>query len=150
MLISSSRSPSPPTRTLCKYLASFLNCEYVTRGKSGLQDILYGMDTETLLIVGQYHGNPASLTFFDSEGQQQLSIWMNVVFHDKPQKSSLKNSMPSIKGGGKLAGLLGDLLPEGDNNSRCAIEVADELMGFYCNGNNLFNLKVKGFKTTDD
>ncbi|ADE36323.1 rRNA maturation protein [Methanohalophilus mahii] len=150
MLISSSRSPSPPTRTLCKYLASFFNCKYVTRGKSGLQDILYDMDTEILLIVGQYHGNPASLTFFDSEGQQQLSIWMNVVFHDKPQKSSLKNSIPSIIGRGKLAGLLGDLLPESGNNSRCSIQVADDLMSFYCNDNNLFNLKIKGFKTMDD
>ncbi|ATU08970.1 rRNA maturation protein [Methanohalophilus portucalensis] len=150
MLISSSRSPSPPTRTLCKYLASFFHCEYVTRGKSGLEDILYGMDTETLLIVGQYHGNPASLTFFDSEGQQQLSIWMNVAFHDKPKKSSSKGSMPAIKGNGKLAGLLADLLPESDNNSTCSIQVDDDLMSFYCNGNNLFNLKVKGFKTTDD
>ncbi|APH39701.1 hypothetical protein BHR79_09545 [Methanohalophilus halophilus] len=108
------------------------------------------MDAETLLIVGQYHGNPASLTFFDSEGQQQLSIWMNVVFHDKPKKSSLKNSMPPIKGGGGLAGLLGGLLPESDNKSRCLIQVTDDLMSFYCNGNNLFNLKVKGFKTTAD
>jgi U3 small nucleolar ribonucleoprotein protein IMP4 len=107
------------------------------------------MDTETLLIVGQYHGNPASLTFFDSEGQQQLSIWMNVVFHHKPQKSSLKNSVPSIIGRGKLAELLGDLLPESDNNSRCSIQVADDLMSFYCSGNNLFNLKVKGFRTMD-
>jgi len=149
MLISSSRSPSPPTRTLCKYLASFFHCEYVTRGKSGLEDILYGMDTETLLIVGQYHGNPASLTFFDSEGQQQLSIWMNIAFHDKPKKSSSKGSMPAIKGNGKLAGFLADLLPESDNNSRCSIQVADDLMSFYCSGNNLFNLKVKGFRTMD-
>jgi U3 small nucleolar ribonucleoprotein protein IMP4 len=108
------------------------------------------MDAETLLIVGQYHGNPASLTFFDSEGQQQLSIWMNVVFYDKPKKSSSKGSMPAIKGGGTLAGLLGELLPESDNNSGCSIQVADDLMSFYCNGNSLFNLKIKGFKTTDD
>ena len=56
----------------------------------------------------------------------------------------------SIKGNGKLAGFLADLLPESDNNSTCSIQVDDDLMSFYCNGNNLFNLKVKGFRTTDD
>ncbi|MCG7852848.1 MAG: rRNA maturation protein, partial [Methanosarcinaceae archaeon] len=74
MLITSSRKPSAITRILCKQLASFLNCDYINRGKKSIGEVLYLVEGETLLVAGEYHGNPGSITFFDGEGECFLSL----------------------------------------------------------------------------
>ena len=56
MRFSTSRRPSPRARRLARTLASFLGAEYMTRGKSGLDD-----EDEVWMVVVEEHGNPAGL-----------------------------------------------------------------------------------------
>ncbi len=60
MIITTARKPSSKTRIFCKHLSRFTGIEYVTRGKTGLSMLA---DT-SFLVVGESHGNPASLNFF--------------------------------------------------------------------------------------
>jgi hypothetical protein len=56
MRFTTSRRPSPRARRLARTLASFLGAEYMTRGKSGLDD-----EGEVWMVVVEEHGNPAGL-----------------------------------------------------------------------------------------
>ena len=87
MLITSSRKPSIKTRTLCKELASFFQCESINRGKMGMKETLSLVADGPLLIVGEYHGNPGSLIFYAQDGRELLSIRISVTFTEKRQNS---------------------------------------------------------------
>ncbi|MCO5381387.1 MAG: rRNA maturation protein [Methanosarcina barkeri] len=65
MLITSSRKPSAKTRTLCKLLSRFIAGRSMTRGKMGMQELLEFVEGGPLIVVGEYHGNPGELSFFD-------------------------------------------------------------------------------------
>ena len=74
MLITSSRKPSGKTKILCKTLALFFDCTYMTRGKMSLSEVLEEGRENIVLIVGEFHGNPGSLSFYDTAGTLYLSL----------------------------------------------------------------------------
>lgn len=149
MLITSSRKPSNRTRTLCKYLATFFNCEYVNRGKMGMGEVLHLAHDDPLLIVGEFHGNPGSLAIYDGNGLCLLSIHMTVSDPENLKFSKLKLIEPVIVGTGKLVdAMISSLSLQRANNSsnpRCII-VDNEMIDFIDSGNLLFKLKVKSLK----
>ncbi|MHC1599046.1 MAG: Brix domain-containing protein [Candidatus Methanofastidiosia archaeon] len=67
MLVTTSRHTSQRTRTFCKELASiFPLCEYVTRGKKGIKDLLdyaFRNGHDRVLIVETKYGNPSSISY---------------------------------------------------------------------------------------
>ena len=65
MLVTSSRKPSAKTRTLCKLLSRFIAGRSMTRGKMGMQELLEFAEGGPLIVVGEYHGNPGELSFYD-------------------------------------------------------------------------------------
>jgi len=94
MIITTARKPSSKTRTFCKHLGRFTGWEYVTRGKTSREDL----SGEPFLLVGEYKGNPGSLSFF-LNGISVLSIHVSVSM-DKEIHSGEK---PVIDGDSPLA-----------------------------------------------
>ena len=74
MLVTSSRKPSARTRTLCKLLSRFMAGRCITRGKMGMQELLEFAEGRPLIIIGEYHGNPGELGFYDETGKLLFSI----------------------------------------------------------------------------
>jgi len=73
MIITTARKPSSKIRTFCKHLGRFTGWEYITRGKSSHGEL----SAEPFLLIGEYKGNPGSLTFFIN-GISVLSIFITV------------------------------------------------------------------------
>jgi len=69
--------------------------EYVTRGKTSLE----ALSDEPFLLVGEYKGNPGSLSFF-SNGISVLSIHVSVSM----DKEIHSGKTPYIEGDSPLAG----------------------------------------------
>jgi U3 small nucleolar ribonucleoprotein protein IMP4 len=94
MIITTARKPSSKTRTFCKHLGRFTGWEYVTRGKASLETL----SEYPFLLVGEYEGNPGSLSFF-LNGKSVLSLHISVSM-DKEIHSGEK---PVIEGDSLLA-----------------------------------------------
>lgn len=156
MLITSSRKPSPSTRTLCKLLASFFSFEYFNRGKMGMGEVLENSHGSLLMIIGEYHGNPGSITVYGPDGSCALSIFMTLVASSAPYPRS-RGKVPRVTGDGVLATALSDLLFSDEaysvesNGSRGPLElvIADDRIEFMEDGTSLFALKVRSFKLLD-
>jgi len=73
MIITTARKPSSKIRTFCKHLGRFTGWEYVTRGKLSHEEL----SAEPFLLIGEYKGNPGSLTFFIGK-ISVLSIYVSV------------------------------------------------------------------------
>jgi rRNA maturation protein Rpf1 len=72
-LISTSKNPSRYTRSFAKDLERVLpNAYYLTRGKLSLDSIFEFASVkgyDVVVLIGEYHGNPATLEFYDPQGQ---------------------------------------------------------------------------------
>lgn len=64
MIITTSRKPSRRTRSLAKFLAKFLNFQYINRGKNSVEDI--SAEHPDFWIISEVKGNPAFLTCYKS------------------------------------------------------------------------------------
>ncbi len=149
MLISSSRSPSQSTRSVCKWLASFFGCNYLNRGKRSLAELLELGDSDPLLLVGEYHGNPSSVLIYN-EGTEKVSIWMTVKAPE--DKLPRRLPKPSIGGTGELSTLLSSTLslPIVKECNHSCLMVTDETINFYGKDKVLFRFNIKSFKEYDD
>lgn len=149
MLITSSRKPSNGTRTLCKHLATFFNCEYINRGKMGMGEVLNLAHDNSLLVVGEFHGNPGSLAIYDGNGICLLSIHMTVSYPDNSKYSKLKLLKPVIAGSDELANAIANSLSlqraDDPSGSRYAT-INDGIMNFIDSGKLIFKIKVKSLK----
>ena len=98
-----------------------------------------------LIVVGEYHGNPGSMAFYDPTGFCVLSIYMSVLNSpsDYPAKSSV---VPLISGNNELVPILSDLLFSDLKNemaSPLSLEINDDRMDFKENNTILFTLRLK-------
>lgn len=109
MFITSSRKPSAKTRTFCKKLSQFMTFRYVNRGKTGLRDLLDLAEGEAFLIVGEYHGNPGSLSFYGTEGKLSFSLRFSEISSEKVSLGF--SGKLKLFGRGELAELLAFYLP---------------------------------------
>lgn len=98
MIITTARKPSSKIRTFCKHLGRFTGWEYVTRGKTSLEEFA----DEPFLLVGEHRGNPGSFNFFVN-GKSVLSIHANVSI----DKEVGPGGEPVIEGDSPLASALG-------------------------------------------
>ncbi len=94
MIITTARKPSSKIRTFCKHLGRFTGWEYVTRGKSSHEEL----SAEPFLLIGEFKGNPGSLTFFFN-GISVLSIYVSVSM----DKEINTGEEPVIQGDSPLA-----------------------------------------------
>ncbi len=104
MIITTARKPSPKTRTFCRHLGRFTGIEYVSRGKTGLS----AFEDTPFLLVGEYKGNPANLSFF-LKGRCVLAIRASVslVKNIEPgKKPVIQGSTPLAFALSKIAGFM--------------------------------------------
>jgi len=70
VILTTSRKPSRKTRSLSKVLSSFMNWEYVNRGKMSLEEL---HELGKFAIIEEIKGNPAILRVFESK-EEVLSL----------------------------------------------------------------------------
>ncbi|MDL2260898.1 hypothetical protein LJC08_01430 [Methanimicrococcus sp. OttesenSCG-928-J09] len=90
MLLTSSRKPAFKTKILCKKLALFFDAAYMTRGKMSMSEVLERGSGAVLTIVGEYHGNPGSLSFYDPNGRLFLSVRFSETSFDSVPNTELR------------------------------------------------------------
>lgn len=90
LLITSSRKPSFKTKILCKKLALFCDASYMTRGKMPLSEVLERGEGSSVLIIGEYHGNPGSFSFYDTSSRLFLSVRFSETSFDPVSQGELR------------------------------------------------------------
>lgn len=137
MIITTARKPSSKTRIFCKHLGRFTGWKYVTRGKASLQEFA----DKSFLLVGEYKGNPGSLSFF-LKGKCVLSIRANVSL-DKDIGTGIE---PVIQGNNSLALDLGKVTGlrtgTGTEEKSKRIIMVDDNIEFTSDGESYIKLKV--------
>ena len=149
MLITSSRKPSASTRVLCKYMASFFGCEYFNRGKMSMGEVLDLSHGSLLVILGEFHGNPGSMTVYDTEGSCVLSVYMSLLPIERKRYSIPEGVTPEIVGKGEFAYLFSSVfsLPRVESlSSRLGINISDDQMDFVKDDTLFFSLKLRTYR----
>lgn len=81
MLITTSRKPSPRTRSFVKSLERVFNSKSINRGKMSMRDVLLKSKvsgyTKTA-VVSEMKGNPSRIDLYDPEGEVNLSFDVTV------------------------------------------------------------------------
>ncbi|MCL2142420.1 MAG: hypothetical protein FWH46_06080 [Methanimicrococcus sp.] len=98
MLLTSSRKPSFKTKILCKKLALFFDAPYMNRGKMSFSEVLEQGNGRILLVAGDYHGNPGSLSFYDANGKPFLSVYFSETNPDNVPQSELRYGSHEFSG----------------------------------------------------
>jgi len=155
MLITTSRKPSAKTRTLCKLLSRFIAGRCISRGKMGMQELMEFVEGGPLIIVGEYHGNPGELGFYDDEGKLLFSVRFSDWYSEDIDSYWFPDLEPVLAGQGEIADAFEsffhfkkvesekvDQLPP-----RSTVLVAGEKeIDFMGGRKSLFKFTVKGFK----
>lgn len=155
MLITSSRKPSAKTRAFCKLLSRFIAGRCITRGKTGMQELLNFVEGEPLIILGEYHGNPGELSFYDETGKLLFSLRFSDSYSKEIDSYWFQDLKPFLTGEGEIADAFEaffnfqkigkdkpDQLPAGST----LIAVGEKEIDFMGSGKSLFKLNIKGFK----
>jgi U3 small nucleolar ribonucleoprotein protein IMP4 len=155
MLITSSRKPSARTRTLCKLLSRVTAGRSITRGKMGMQELLEFAQGGPLIVVGEYHGNPGELSFYDETGKLLFSLRFVDWYSKEIDSYWFPDVDPALTGQGEIADAFGSFFHfqrvESDKldqlPSRSTLIIAGEKdIEFMGDGKSLFKLNIRGFK----
>jgi U3 small nucleolar ribonucleoprotein protein IMP4 len=155
MLVTSSRKPSARTRTLCKLLSRFIDSRSITRGKMGMQELLEFADGGPLIAIGEYHGNPGELSFYDEAGKLLFSLRFTDWYSKELDSYWFSDVEPVLAGYGEIADAFEsffhfqrvesdkiDQLPPGST----LIVAGEKDIDFMGSGKSLFKLNLRGFK----
>jgi U3 small nucleolar ribonucleoprotein protein IMP4 len=155
MLITSSRKPSAKTRTLCKLLSRFTAGRCINRGKMGMHELLESAHGSLLMVIGEYHGNPGELSFYDENGKLLFSLRFTDWYSREIDSFWFPDVEPSLTGKGEAADALesffhfqrvdGDEIDQLPSRSTL-IAVGDGYIDFIGDRKSLFKLNIKGFK----
>lgn len=155
MLITSSRKPSAKTRTLCKLLSRFTAGRCINRGKMGMQELLDFAQGGPLIVIGEYHGNPGELSFYDETGKLLFSLRFADRYSHEIDSFWFPDVEPALTGHGEISDALESFFHfqriEGDKidqlPSRSTLIAAGEKdIDFIGDGKSLFKLSIRGFK----
>lgn len=155
MLVTSSRKPSAKTRTLCKLLSRFIASRCIPRGKMGMQELLDSAEGRALIVVGEYHGNPGELIFYDDTGKLIFSIRFSDWYSEDLDSYWFPDVEPVLTGKGEIADALesffhfnrieSDRIGQLPPNS-LVMTAGEKEIDFTGNGKSLFKFNIKGFK----
>jgi U3 small nucleolar ribonucleoprotein protein IMP4 len=155
MLVTSSRKPSAKTRTLCKLLSRFIAGRCISRGKMGVQELLEFAEGNPLIVVGEYHGNPGELSFYDETGKLLFSLRFSDWYSGEIDSYWFPDVEPVLTGQGEIADAFESLFRfnriEGDNVDQLPagstlMAAGEKEIDFMGSGKLLFKFTVKGFK----
>jgi U3 small nucleolar ribonucleoprotein protein IMP4 len=155
MLITSSRKPSPKTRLLCKLLSRFIACRRITRGKMGMQELMEFTQNGPFIVVGEYHGNPGELSFYDGSRKLLFSLRFVGWYSQRIDSYLFSDVKPILIGQGEIAKAFelffqfkrieSDKIDEFTSRS-ILIVIEGKDIYFMGSGKCLFSLSIKGFK----
>ncbi len=155
MLVTTSRKPSAKTRTLCKLLSRFIAGRCISRGKMGMQELLEFVEGDALIVVGEYHGNPGELSFYDDAGKLLFSLRFSDWYSEEIDSYWFPDVLPVLTGQGEIADTLesffhfnrveSDKVGQLPPNSLVMVAGEKEI-DFTGNGKSLFKFNIKGFK----
>jgi U3 small nucleolar ribonucleoprotein protein IMP4 len=161
MLITTSRKPSKRTRSFCKYLNRIFDSEYVNRGKMSMRDVilkLVASNYSHAVLVYEYNGNPSKITIFNKEGNELLSMTINMALPE--ERINIKKDELSFKCDIDEMAVLEDVLisennldeesnliwiKESSNDYKAVLEVFDNKS--FCTG---FKIFIKTFKLKEE
>ncbi|MFP4655802.1 MAG: rRNA maturation protein [Methanohalobium sp.] len=153
MLLTTSRKPSTRSRTLCKHLGRYLNCDYVNRGKMSFEEIFDFHPDVPVLLIGEYHGNPGSFEIFDSSGNYLLSIYMDVAYSGDIKSLNRKKGAPVVMGRGNIAETIAKTLSfehaEQNSDESCGLRcivIGKDTIDLMDSGKLLFSFRIKSYK----
>jgi len=137
MRFTTSRRPSPGARRLARTLARFLSSEYMTRGKSGLDE----GEEDVWMVVVEEHGSPAGLAR-RSQGEEKVLRFAAFV---EGESKRMKTIRPAVVGTGKRACEVAEFFnleisPEADAGR--AIRVRDREIDFVDGEELIVRLKI--------
>ncbi|MDQ1254607.1 MAG: small nucleolar ribonucleoprotein [Euryarchaeota archaeon] len=155
MLITSSRKPSAKTRTLCKLLSRFTGSRCINRGKMGMHELVEFAQGSPLIVIGEYHGNPGELSFYDENGKSLFSLRFTDWYSGEVDSYWFPDAEPVLTGEGEIADALesffhfqkvdSDKIDQLPSRSTL-IAAEDKYIDFIGDRNSLFKLNMKGFK----
>jgi U3 small nucleolar ribonucleoprotein protein IMP4 len=108
-----------------------------------------------LMIIGEYHGNPGELSFYDESGKLLFSLRFTDWYSREIDSFWFPDVGPSLTGKGETADALESffhfLRVDGDKIDQLParstlIAVGDEYIDFIGDRKSLFKLNIKGFK----
>jgi U3 small nucleolar ribonucleoprotein protein IMP4 len=155
MLITSSRKPSAKTRTLCKLLSKFTAGRCINRGKMGMQELLEFAQGGPLIVIGEYHGNPGGLTFYNEAGKLLFSLRFVDWYSREIDSYWFPDVEPAIMGNGEIADSLVSFShfqkidrdePDQRPSHFTLIAAGEKDIDFRGDGKSLFKLNIRGFK----
>ena len=161
MLITTSRKPSKRTRSFCKYLNRIFDSEYMNRGKMSMRDVilkLVASNYSHAVLVYEYNGNPSKITIFNKDGNELLSMTINMALPE--ERINIKKDQLSFKCDVDEMSVLEDVLisennldeesnliwiKESSNDYKAVLEVFDNKS--FCTG---FKIFFKTFKLKEE
>lgn len=155
MLITTSRKPSARTRTLCKLLSRFIAGRCITRGKMGMQELLEFAEGGPLIVIGEYHGNPGELSFYDETGKLLFSLRFTDWYSKELDSYWFSDVEPALAGQGEIADAFESFFHfqrvESDKIDKLPPDstlmvVGEKDVDFMGSGKSLFKLNMRGFK----
>ncbi|WP_410507028.1 rRNA maturation protein [Methanosarcina hadiensis] len=155
MLVTTSRKPSAKSRTLCKLLSRFFASRCISRGKMGMPELLDSSEGQALIIVGEYHGNPGELVFYDDAGKLLFSIRFSDWYSEDLDSYWFPDIEPVLTGKGEVADALesffhfnrieSDAVGQLPANS-LVMGAGEKEIDFIGGEKPLFKFNIKGFK----
>ena len=137
-------------------LSRFFNASRcIVRGKMSVQDLAEISEGETFIIIGEYHGNPGELNFYDEAGKLLFSLRFSDSYSKELDSYWFPDVKPFLVGEGEIADAFEtffhfervekdklDQLPAGST----LIVVGEKEIDFMGSGKSLFKFNIKGFK----
>lgn len=154
-MITSSRKPSARTRTLCKLLSRFIAGRCITRGKMGMQELLEFAEGGPLIVIGEYHGNPGELSFYNETGKLLFSLRFTDWYSKELDSHWFSDVEPALAGHGEIADSFESFFhfQRVESNkidqflhSSTLIVAGEKDIDFVGSGKSLFKLNLRGFK----
>ena len=155
MLVTSSRKPSARTRTLCKLLSRFIAGRCIPRGKMGMQELLEFAKGGSLIVIGEFHGNPGDLSFYDETGKLLFSLRFTDWYSKELDSYWFPDVEPALMGYGEIADAFESFFHfqrvESDKIDKLSpgstlIVAGEKDIDFMGSGKSLFKLNLRGFK----
>lgn len=121
----------------------------------GMQEILEFAEGKPLIVVGEYHGNPGELSFYDDAGKLLFSLRFSDWYSEKIGSYWFPDVEPVLTGQGEIVDALesffhfnrveSDKVGQLPPNS-LVMAVGEKEIDFMGGGKSLFKFSVKGFK----
>lgn len=155
MLVTTSRKPSAKTRALCKLFSRFVGSRCIPRGKMGMQELMESSKGRSLIVVGEYHGNPGELIFYDDAGTLLFSLRFSDWYSEEIDSYWFPSVLPVLTGKGDIADTLASFFHFSRVENDAVVQIppgslvlaaGEKEIDFMGGGKSLFKLNIKGFK----